>query len=834
MPGSGKRSVIYRPFVRCDDPKGVVDCGTVRKPKPGSEKVKNNIGGPKNPTNLNTPSSGHKEEREEMGSGRFNLGKLQDRSSFQILEVSRGAERLNQTFDSWSKGLSYDAKTKDVAKDLLRGALDLQESLTMLGELQKASELTSKKKQKSFLERGFEEMGSVPLRDSIDRVGSVQFRDSNNKMGSFRFRESNDKMGFQRSWGSADGRPGDCYDELREAIQNGLARQNLLPRDTAPKEDAYFRSRKLELVSEMATSSSSWSSMACSNDMASTECSTSSMPPTPQENGTRGVNVIARLMGLEDLPSKKSLQTGPQPQFKAAKVQGRKPEFVDQKARDRPEAAQCGVLRHSSLGGLKSESQFRQKFVDEIPPIVIMKPVDLRYAPSLEVPIPEFIGEEEYFAAKQVLRRLKSKTEFPARGALSSDIRHDKMESDAPRKWHSRKESTREPKEVVAISEVVKPKGRGASDKTRAASVVLATVKSEIESGKKFEKIQKATSATRTKVIDEDLRHKLVLNTQDSGMAISARKLESGSIRTKNQLNEPQSCNAECIISKHTAQAPWNDSSTPPKTPMKFSRSDLVNERELKNDGGRVDIPCKIDSVVNTTDTRPTDPIPAEEPTNSFEIQIDEQSIRFEAPITQLTQQDVTIESTEESNDYFSQREVEMSFDTRVHTRALLLNSSSFLDHAKALFDVNLSWPLILEAPDMKKCCTSRLSLDCSNEILDLKNLRESQSPYLALQTRAGNFSRASISLDQLVEEVCDGLEDLRKYYSDLPGEDLSLGSIYAFLERDIMSKGATSGMWDLGWRDKFSVDGVEQVVADTEKWIVSGLVQELLADSLP
>ncbi|KAM2407326.1 hypothetical protein ACFX1X_026523 [Malus domestica] len=87
--------------------------------------------------------------------------------------------------------------------------------------------------------------------------------------------------------------------------------------------------------------------------------------------------------------------------------------------------------------------------------------------------------------------------------------------------------------------------------------------------------------------------------------------------------------------------------------------------------------------------------------------------------------------------------------------------------------------------------------------------------------------SRICITLDKLVEEVCSRIENLRNY-SKLAGERLLADSLYLMLKRDIMCKGVVNGTWDSGWRNGFSRDEAEQVVNDTEKLALDGLIEEL------
>jgi len=137
MPQDGLRSVVYRSFVTCDDSKGVVNCKTIKKSRTGSQQMDHKNESQRTRKNSNTAMAYYM-EREDMVSKGF-TEEVHSPSSFQVMEVSRGAQKLNQMIDSWSKGVIFDGQSKDIAQDLLKGALDLQESLVMLGKSQEAS-----------------------------------------------------------------------------------------------------------------------------------------------------------------------------------------------------------------------------------------------------------------------------------------------------------------------------------------------------------------------------------------------------------------------------------------------------------------------------------------------------------------------------------------------------------------------------------------------------------------------------------------------------------------------------------------------------------------------
>lgn len=306
MPQDGSKSVVYRSFFSCDDPKGVADCKTSRKSKAILQKPAEDksvvVHHHRKQKNLDISFSHNEDRKEDMVS----KGGLPHNPSttVQLKEVSRGAHKLNKVIDNLSKGLSFGSQPKDIAKDLLRGALDLQDSLEMLGKLQEASQymVKLKKNHKEKANNGgkLDVPGPGIERTTSDRFGME--RTSSDRFGYL------NKMAFQKPRLSVDGSSRDCYDELRDVIRESFGRQNLLPKSSVEgkgqfdkrkshsEEKAYFESTKFYFPS----SSSSQSSMFHSHEFESFDSSLS----RSQEEKPKGSNVIAKLMGLEEFPAK--------------------------------------------------------------------------------------------------------------------------------------------------------------------------------------------------------------------------------------------------------------------------------------------------------------------------------------------------------------------------------------------------------------------------------------------------------------------------------------------------------------------------------------------------
>lgn len=77
-----------------------------------------------------------------------------------IKEVARGAQKLNQILSACSNGLNFDQYSIKIGNELLKGAMDLQDSLRMLVDLQEASDVMVTPQRKNrivLLENGEED-----------------------------------------------------------------------------------------------------------------------------------------------------------------------------------------------------------------------------------------------------------------------------------------------------------------------------------------------------------------------------------------------------------------------------------------------------------------------------------------------------------------------------------------------------------------------------------------------------------------------------------------------------------------------------------------------------
>ncbi|KAF5742974.1 hypothetical protein HS088_TW09G01036 [Tripterygium wilfordii] len=886
MPQDSFRSVVYRSFVTCDDPKGVVECGTIRKSKSCVEKLEHKTRSRRKQKKTDAHLAINKPEEEEMTSKGIGVEESCSPSSFQLLEVSRGAQKLNQMSESWCKGPSYERHSKEIAKDLLKGALDLQESLVMLDKLQEASQYKSrlKKKQKEKFEMG-----------RTDEIG-IECTNSN------RFRDQKYQMGFQSPRLSADGSSKDCYEELRNVIRESFARQNLLSQASAEKE-SYFRRRNFDLASEIPSTSSSQSSTAYTNNFTSTDSSISSKAPQKQANPPC---LIARLMGLGEVPSE-HLQTTPQKQMETEKIlnqrrllfdiempKAKRPQFVvkkyDPKHKTLNEILETmqfkGLLKSKSVKEFRTHSDpygdfdFKQSRVDDIAPIVLIKPLHVPHLESEEQFSPAS-QEEGALNSKKVLRKPKLREVVPPRA-----INHQDMPVKMPRKTEAEENTVKKtnkdemPKGRKVVDDKpeekkVKTKGKSSS-KLKVSGPITHEPQKKEPVDKKVDRIQKVKTSSRKAAGKEIVKSAHVSISQDQVNVTAAKpeQLKKASKITKVQTPQQLSSAAPNTSLKPTTKTTIATPKHQKKKKMSASETmpakSAANYSEFKEDdkGGvltsecdsphmRTNAPPALSSVqsdyfeckeddergVLTSDydsphMRTVAPLADEllseevaEPSGCQTKESCSDSQSSIANVTMLTFEHEKEDKDAEENDHINlMKPAVTSLKTGSNLKALLLCSPSFHNHAEELFDTNVSCPREVAASDANDYGVADVNvlLDYANEFIELRSLQNLQTVH-PLSKNKVKILKIFTTLDRLVEEINDGFEALRRY-REHDEKKLSTEHIYSMLEKDISCKRMMNGMWHLGWDYGFSVEEGDEVVNDIEKLLLTGLLEEVFA----
>ncbi|XP_041006784.1 uncharacterized protein LOC121251571 [Juglans microcarpa x Juglans regia] len=843
MPQDRLRSAVYRSFVTCDDPKGIVDCKTIRKSRTSSEKIEHKIESRRLPKNSNTSIS-HKADKKEMLSKGL-TEEVPSPSSFQVMEVSRGAQKLNQTIDSWSKGVRYDGQSKDIAKDLLKEALDLQESLIMLGKLQEASDYMGRLKRKQ---------NEKTERRRIDEMGIK--RTYSSKFGYQKL-----PKGFQKPRVSVDGSSRNHnIEELKKVINDSLARQNLLPNPSS-EEMGFLTQRDSDTASEIPSTSSNKSLMVHSSDFCSTESSLSS---TASQKKSKTPNLIAKLMGLEELPSK-TLQATLQEHLESERIssqrrllfdidipKGSNPQsmaqHVDPELRTLEKILETmqlkGLLKSKSAKELKPYSYHSNDFhskhrlIDEIPPVVLIKP--MRVSCQLEELHTPVLQEEESLNTKVILTKPKTveePTSKTRKGALSS--KRGKMEAaETPIKMISLEEGAKRHKEVLMKREEKEIKFREKdSIKLKASGLVDHTRQKKEAIGKKA----KVASASRKPTEMVNVRAKIVSRSEDHAKANSIKPKKGSNIINNQTPGQPSSTQSTILRRASKTKTSISNSSDQKKNQMKKTTpvrepkaaKSVIESSSSKEDDKRIDLGSQNCSPQIRTGTALGDQLPIEVDKDASQCHIGEHCSNRESSLSDVT----PLSPKHEMDDKIAEEAYHLifhpktdtkSFKTGTNLEAFLLSSPSFLSRAVELFDLNGSSSTSFEISgiDGLEVANGRLTLGCANELIERKSLIVSQMVHPLLLTPVSNV-RACISIDKLVEEVCKGVENLRSY-SKLAGESLCVDGL-AMLERDINCNGVENAIWVVGWRHGFSDDDAEDVVNEIEKLVFNGLIEEVL-----
>ncbi|KAJ8528856.1 hypothetical protein K7X08_030500 [Anisodus acutangulus] len=218
-------------------------------------------------------------------------------SNVHINEVSKGIQKLNQILKACSNDLKFDRNSIEVGQELLKGAMDLEESLRMLVNLQEASDSMIKPQSKN----------RITLLDEDEDDDSINVKIVDQKQLE-RPRFSFDKPSKNSSY------------ITKETTKNDI-KQRLMAL-TYPDETPKLHEKQPPLNTKKLAShkrSASWAPDFKNLDQKN------------QSSGTKGAgsekgrisNVIAKLMGLDELPQKednKASRKGSDPKKKQEPV----------------------------------------------------------------------------------------------------------------------------------------------------------------------------------------------------------------------------------------------------------------------------------------------------------------------------------------------------------------------------------------------------------------------------------------------------------------------------------------------------------------------------------
>ncbi|GAA0170661.1 hypothetical protein LIER_24881 [Lithospermum erythrorhizon] len=212
-------------------------------------------------------------------------------SSFHITEISKGVEKLKQVIKAYPNGLDLNGRSTQAGRELLKGAMDLEQSLRMLVNLQEASDQKSNSQRKVKI-RLLDE-------DEEDGDGRKAIIQADPKKQVDRPRFSFDKPSNKNSQGNKDSSANNYIKKHLMALT--------LP-DETPKSDRKIETTISASANMKARHKRSVSVPEFRKPMLP-ETRNQPVSPFPTQEKGRISNVIAKLMGLEALPQNENKHT---------------------------------------------------------------------------------------------------------------------------------------------------------------------------------------------------------------------------------------------------------------------------------------------------------------------------------------------------------------------------------------------------------------------------------------------------------------------------------------------------------------------------------------------
>ncbi|XP_074561569.1 uncharacterized protein LOC141817841 [Curcuma longa] len=746
-------------------------------------KAKTAARGGRNPT-----SEKGKEEEEEKKALAY-----RNSSDFQLMHVSREAQKLTQMIDSWSMARHVAGRSEFFAEDLLRGAIGLQESLDILKKLQDASKKMPQ--------------ASNNLKEEVVNKRGTEMPPQ--ELSSEGFRVSDYRRRYHEPQPSSDDFSRNCMEELKQVIKESLYKENILFDDD---KNSSSRSIRCGMVDSLEDK--------CFN----TELHYSSGQPKK----ARSSNLVAKLMGLEEAPVKtiqpiskeeKDFVSLPRPRFDIEVPKTRKSHFlVQNNAQDdnRPDdfietKHLKGLLKRSQIGGkgleptvfgTKELEQCRRNLqrVDQLPPIVIMKPLHLHYQDT------------------------SVQNELPEKALMQERIQEIKLGQENNRLDY-RKHILAEKKERKEFKHTEKD--------------VAETLPYYVTPSSVYSKQQKKKAIVTQKLNNEEKKPSRlnVKQQEDKGVQSTRIKMlnpKTSTVQPKHN-GEPQHPDLRSHY-RAIAKAITDSSRDKTKSEVKATRRaaitiSAVEDKKCYDNDTAIKYCIEVNdvpkSVGGSNGSKLVEQMKkVKNSANSDNLNKNKDHNIIGEAMLRTNQDERMFKFTEvvQLPDY---KKVGVESSIGDDLKSALLSSQSFLCCVKFLFSVDAARSINhLKQSINRKVDLPKLYLDISEELMARKynQLKYTIHPLLQAQP----WGRITyLSIDKLVEEVSNGINKLTSY-NDINGVDAGEGSLHIRLERELKPRNTVlNSAWDIGWEWWICLEEADKVVDEVSKQIFSRLVEE-------
>ncbi|PKA59054.1 hypothetical protein AXF42_Ash001147 [Apostasia shenzhenica] len=655
---------------------------------------------------------------------------IRSRSELQLLRVSRGAHELTQMIDSWKKASNVGGQRDYIANDLLQGALQLQESLLMLSRIQEASsKISSKAKIRQRSKRREE--------DEEDNYFSSIYANRLQEDG---------------LW--ANGSATTCKEELKQVIRDRLYRQKIL-----------FDHEK---------ASSSKPLMLSGNEA----------------KNLKGPNLIAKLMGLEELPRGKNYHIEEKSDEIEKMLKVRKMDMVDSKINQLKQRTLEEILETMrSKGILKSEQSDRWKYglsfqkEDNSPPIVIMKPHSS----------PCFERGELNLSSQGLSMEEMEPVELLSEGQAVVQLSGENLEPN--RKFKSATSASQK----QLKNEVAKERKKNDEPKN-------TTIHGKRSTKKGVKTIEAAMNTITTAPINPEKKQKQVRRRSKENKECPVR---SASFKSTSSVKEQKISSEQKTIRKANASAKQSKD-------RNFIRTASEIQATRSNGISSVDaIPKQANKDLTNSSSK--EEIRKEHKLIFEVMPKPNQAGRCSGFTKELIKISHNKSTTKNVSEFLS------------HLKDLLLSSQSFCIQAHNLYGTNVHQPQDHQTriTEHHEFGTNQLLFDCAKELLT----RKSQEGKLSIQQTLQKLT-ANRSLCTLVEEISVGFQKLMSY-SEVDDLHADYGdNLDKILEMDLhCNETMLNAIWGDGWDDWNCPSETDQVVFQLEEEIFYGVMVEIVRD---
>ncbi|XP_008795068.2 uncharacterized protein LOC103710918 [Phoenix dactylifera] len=742
----------------------------------------------------------------------------QEDSELQLLHVSKGAQKLDRMIDSWSKAPNLDGRSKHFAEDLLRSALDLQESLVMLEKLQNASKIMARMNKKQKPEFIYEREQELEQENSSETLGSKTFEGG----GCHHW--------LQEPWLSIDGSSRNLVEELKQVIGDSLCRQNLLSLSSDDKK-----------ASSSKTLGYSQSKVANYKHSEQEVEAVGSIRASDQPKKPKARNLIAKLMGLEEVPSQtaqpvKKEEKGkninsPRHSLDIEMPKARKllfiPQIPDPKRKTLQEIIETmqfkGLLKslqaeHRRCQPCFSDTPQLQQYArdfygdDDVPPIVIMKPLHLP------------CWERGEIHKEPTLEKV----------AVKEDIRSTKL---------GQEEKVSDQKNMVtgtAERKKMKPKGKikeksfpNVKSVSVASSCRSQQKKEAFETRKKSDKEQKELFLNEKKQEEKkDFKATKVLISPSKTSTAAAKhdkRLAAARNNGSTQISTSQNQNLKCS-SKSVAQNFSGSTKKKKTTGAKPIRSSS-KEVKCKEDDKEVNSHNKTDSLSTTRSTFSGEELSEQADQDTEPCNRDDtvKSWKELCEVIGKINQDGNISGSGEEDIQLPEKKATTGEAAAIEDdlKLLLLGNQPFINRARELFNVDDNRPSYhqIKGTDEVGKRNAKLFLDIAAELMMRKSHQRKHLIHSSLQTHLWGRT-VYYTMDLLVDEISNEISKLTNY--SIVNDDAATDSLYRRLERDLKCKDPMiNALWDSGWVDWICMEETDQVVDEVGEYVLASLIEE-------